>query len=172
MRRLVTILTILILFPIVGCASASKTTTSNKSKTNSKQTQTTQNIYAIGETANVGGIEVTVYSRSPYPPGPGGSDNSNPRAGFETFVLDVGAKNTNSDTRAVYQYEMSFQTPDGFHYQTHGMIPPPAFPEGNVQPGETVRGNVTFQVLTGKQGNFVFDKSAAGGEGKALFKVQ
>ena len=87
-------------------------------------------------------------------------------------MLDVGTKNTNSDTRTIHRSEMNFQTPDGFHYETYSMVPPPSFPEGEAQPGETLRGNVTFQVPTGKQGNFVFDKSSLGGEGKAIFKVQ
>lgn len=98
---------------------------------------------SVGEVAENGPLAIKVVSWGPS----AGDEFNQPGAGQQFIVVDVEIKNISSTSRTVSRIlAMSLQTPAGFEYEPAAYFPEPTFPDGDIQPGQTARGNVSFQV--------------------------
>lgn len=98
---------------------------------------------AVGEAARNGPLEVRVIGWTPS----AGDEYNQPGEGKQFVVVDLEVKNVSGDPKTVSRMlSMSIWTPAGFNYDPAPYFPGPSYPEGPVQPGQTARGNVAFQV--------------------------
>jgi hypothetical protein len=98
---------------------------------------------AIGQAGQSGPLAVKVDGWKPSP----GDDFSKPGAGNQYVVVDLEIKNTGTSTRSVSTLaEMSIRTPNGYKYDLAPYFPDPKFPDGDILPGQTARGNAAFEV--------------------------
>lgn len=114
----------------------------------------------VGQAGHSGALEVKVVNWTPSM----GDEFSQPAAGNQFIVVDVEIRNTGSKTEShSTMLEMSIKTPDGYEYKQAAYFPDPQFPDGDILPGQTARGNVSFEVPSniGRM-NFVFDPVYSG----------
>ena len=110
---------------------------------------------AVGQAGRSGTLAVKVNGWKPS----SGDDFSKPGAGNQFIVVDLEIQNTGTKTESVSTLaEMSIKTPNGYKYDLAPYFPDPKFPDGDILPGQTARGNVAFEVpATIGSMDFVFD---------------
>lgn len=97
----------------------------------------------VGEVGENGPLAVKVVSWTPS----AGDEFNKPAAGKQFVVVDVEIKNISATSRTVStMLAMSIKTSGGFEYEQTFYFPEPSFPNGDIQPGQTARGNVAFEV--------------------------
>ncbi len=97
----------------------------------------------VGQVGENGPLAIKVVNWTPS----AGDEFNKPTAGTQFIVVDVEIKNISATTRTVStMLAMSIKTPGGFEYDQAAYYPEPSFPDGDIQPGQTGRGNVAFEV--------------------------
>ena len=97
----------------------------------------------VGEVGENGPLAIKVVGWTPS----AGEEFNKPAAGKQFIVVDLEIKNTSATSRIVStMLAMSIKTPGGFEYEQAAYFPEPAYPDGDIQPGQTARGNVAFEV--------------------------
>ncbi|MBU1671752.1 MAG: DUF4352 domain-containing protein [Actinobacteria bacterium] len=108
----------------------------------------------VGQVGKTGQLDVKVVGWSPSQ----GDDVFKPAQGNQFVVVDVSITNTGTTSKLVSTVtEMSVRTPNGYQYDMAVYFPEPRFPEGDILPGQTARGNVSFEVPSNATGmSFVY----------------
>jgi hypothetical protein len=140
-------LVILQIVIVVIAASGSKSTPSSSKTVTTAKPGT---VHAIGETAKTGDFSVIVFGfRDPQPP----SQFAKPPAGSHYVSVDVQVMNTASSQKA-FSSLLGFHLVDATNHQYDeeltDITPRPA--DGQVAPGQAVRGIVVFAVPDGTTG--------------------
>jgi len=122
-----------------------------------------QTIFAIGDIVEIGSIALTVNEVTH----PAGDSYNKPNEGNVFTVVDVTIKNQGSEAVSVSSMlQMSLKDGTGQGYDPDFMASTASggtAPEGEIAPGETVRGQVGFQVPEDAAGMvFVFDSDVWG----------
>ena len=108
--------------------------------------------YRVGDTANTGGIQVTVYSfRNPHPPI---LEFDSPQAGSHYVVVNLQITNP-SGNQLTFSSLLGFHLLDGNNSQYNETLMPglsPSAPDGEFAAGQSIRGNVAFEVPDGTTG--------------------
>jgi hypothetical protein len=98
---------------------------------------------SVGQTGQSGSLAVKVNGWQPS----AGDAITMPAAGNQFIVVDLEIRNTGTSTESVSTLvEMSIRTPNGLKYDLAAFFPEPKFPEGDILPGQSARGNVAFEV--------------------------
>lgn len=113
---------------------------------------------AVGETVELGGLALTVYGVT-YP---AGGDFSQPDEGMRFVAVDVAVENRTTSAQSISSMlQMGLKDSTGQRYKvdlTAQMASGGTSPDGELAPGETLRGPVGFQVPIGATGLlFLFD---------------
>ena len=109
----------------------------------------------IGQAGKSGSLAVKANGWKPS----SGNDFSKPGAGNQFILVDLEIQNTGTNTQSLSTLvEMSIRTPNGYKYDLAPYFPDPKFPDGDILPGQTARGNIAFEVpATIGSMNFVFN---------------
>lgn len=137
----------------------------NVSKPETPTTETKKDVYAIGETANVDNLAVTVYGFTWSTGGENVSEKAKP--GRKFLVADVGFINNDSKPRMLAQvYQMKVHTPDGYDYEVSlDYFPEPNLTSDEIASGQTARGSVCFDVPENIGScSIIFDTNMVGGD--------
>jgi len=106
----------------------------------------TQTVFAIGDVIEIGDLTLTVNEVSSPP----GDSFNKPDEGNKFVVVDVTIKNQSSEAASVSSMlQMSLKDNTGQGYDVDLMASAAsggATPDGEIAPGETIRGQVGFQV--------------------------
>ena len=136
---------------------------SEGSDTTAPDAGTAASTFRTGDVVRKGSLEATVLSSGTFQ-----STNQfiRPAAGKQFFAVELQVKNTG--TRPVnLSTLLQFKLRDSTNAQydvTFTIDNDPRFPEGELSPGTTNRGFVTFEIPTGATGlQFVFDANVFGG---------
>lgn len=129
---------------------------------------TSQQTYNVGDVIAMGTTTLTV-NEIQYP---AGDDFSKPDAGFKFLVVDLTIENKGAEAISVSTLlQMSIKDPGGQKYDVDFMATAASggsSPDGEIAPGEKLRGQVGFQVPENATGLvFVFDADVWG-TGKVL----
>lgn len=106
---------------------------------------------SVGEPVKCGnGLILTVHSKHFSE----GDTYTHAQEGFTFVVLDLSFENAGSETEAVSSaLEMTVKDADGKEYNaTYITSEEPLLAEGDIVPGETVRGNIAFKVPENAKG--------------------
>ena len=166
-----TLLAVMILVVAVGLTAGCKSSSAKKvggvapSSASTSGSGSSANTFKIGDQVQAGKWIVTVHGvKNPYT-----SSNQfiSPSAGNVYVVVDVEVKNTDSKTQTLSSL-LSFSLKDSANKTYDESLPVDTagakIPEGDIAAGESLRGNVAFEVPSGAKGlSFVFKSSAFGG---------
>lgn len=130
--------------------------------------ETSQQTYNIGDVIAMGTTNITV-NEVQYP---AGDDFNKPNAGFKFLVVDITIENTSATAINVSTLlQMSVKDASGQKFDVNfsaSMASGGSSPDGEIAPGEKLRGQVGFQVPENATGLvFVFDADVWG-SGKAF----
>lgn len=109
----------------------------------------------VGDTLTVGDLKVTVNDWEFTE----GEEPWFAEEGSQYVVVDVSIKNTGDETEIISTLlGMSVQTPNNSVYGIASYYPEPEFPGGDLKPGDTMSGLVTFEVPDDTKAlDFVFE---------------
>jgi hypothetical protein len=131
-----------------------------------------QATFAIGDVVQIGDLTLTVNEVT-YPPG---SEFNKPESGNKFAVVDVTMENKGTESKAVSSLmQMYLKDDTGQKYDLDLMASSASggtTPDGEITPGEKLRGQVGFQIPEDAQGlTFVFDADVFG-HGKVFVALQ
>jgi hypothetical protein len=131
-----------------------------------------QETFAIGDVIQIGDSTLTVNSADEVP----GSTYNKPDTGNKFIVVDLTIQNNSSDSAAISSLlQMSLKDSTGQKYEVDLMAQVASggtSPDGELAPGEKVRGQVAFQVPEDATGLvFVFDADVFG-TGKVFVSLE
>jgi len=132
--------------------SVASTTTTATAKATSTTTAAKSSTYTVGQSAKTGGMDVTVYAfKNPYPPT---NDAFNAPAGQQYVTVDVQVTNPDSKSQP-FSSLIGFHLLDSANRQYDETIVPglsPSAPDGQIGPGQSIRGYAAFEVPAGTSG--------------------
>jgi len=122
-----------------------------------------QAIFAVGDIVEIGDLTLTV-NEATFPPG---DEFNKPEAGNKFMVVDVTLENKGAEAEVISSLmQMYLKDATGQKYELDLMASVAsggATPDGEIAPGEKIRGQVSFQVPENAQGLvFVFDADVFG----------
>lgn len=101
----------------------------------------------IGDTTEGGGLALTVNEVTALD---SGQSQREPQAGRVFIVADVTLENVGDATLPYTQFDSVATDERGFTYESLALPPEPALGSGELAPGQSVRGNLAFEVPRGQ----------------------
>lgn len=130
-----------------------------------------QQIFNIGDVVSIGGIDIFINEVT----FPTGNEYSSPELGNRFILVDVSITNNRSEAASISSYmQMELKDSTGQTYTmdfTAQAVSNATGPDGELAPGEMIRGQVGYQVPEAASGLlFVYDASLFG-EGKVFISL-
>lgn len=161
---------------VLACGGAKATSiaiaTAPPGKSAAQPTSAAQQTYKVGDLVAIGDWQIKINSVT-YPQG---SNFSKPDAGKKFVLVDLSVQNPTTESRPISSLaQMKLKDASGQQYQLDLIAVTAAKgtpPDGQVAAGETIRGQVGYQVPQDASGlTFVFEPDLLG-NGKAFVKLE
>lgn len=149
------IIIVLVIIGAIGAATGNKPekvgTTTDTSKTNTStgnESKPTTQTYKLGDQVKLKDNVVTVHTVADYT-----SSNQfiKPKDGNKFVVVDVSIKNDSKEAINYNLFDFKLQDDKDYSYSTGLADKEPSFSSGALQPGQSTRGFLSFEIPTGNQ---------------------